>query len=504
MNRRKLAQKTAPSANDDHSTQPAFQKGVVIGLHIITLLLLALHIYIRTLSPTLEALPTPADAESVWWGLWPVTYLAPFWFWLGVAIIVGTMLWGWLPIRQVRLDALPMRWFYLISALLVVAFYRFPIVHTRWGDAYILSKSIAWPDPALRLTHSWQAPLDVFLHSQVWLAMGEQNGWKDAIPVYHLLSPIAGVLFLIALLQLSAHQKLAPTWFTFGLVITLGLLQLFFGYIENYSFAAAGILFYLWQGHRVIHHPGEHHIKHGRSSLWLAALTLAITNATHPSTIVLGPSLLYLAWLTWKRGTISLWRVVVETALPMLLIGLGTIGLMEIGNHGLAALFTTDRPGGGDASWFVPLWGTQTQWEAYTLLSWPHLQDLLNQMLLVAPVVLPSLLWLIVAVRNNPAIENAEATTELQNRQSETRRFFAIAACFHLLLITLWNPDYGGQRDWDLFSLAWIAPTLLLISVARAKLSTRTLQVGFLPLIVLQALHTAAWVYQNTLPWNWP
>jgi hypothetical protein len=377
-----------------------------------------------------------------------------------------------------------MVWLYVISALLVVAFYLFPIVHTRWGDAYLLSQAIAWPDPTLRLTHSWQAPLDVFLHSQFWLAFGAQNGWQDAMPVYRLLSPIAGAIYLAVVLQLAADRAFAPAWLSFGLLATLGLVQLFFGYVENYSFAAAGILVFLWLGRQVLL---------GDSPLWLAALLLGITNATHPSTIVLGPALLYLAWVIWRRGTLSSMRVVVETALPLLVAAGGTLWLMESGGHGLAALSSTDRPGGSDASWFVPLWGTHSRWEAYTLVSWLHLRDLLNQMLLVAPVVLPSLLWIMVAGRDGS-----------QNEQGETRRFLAIAALFYLLLIALWNPDYGGQRDWDLFSLAWIPTTLWLVSIARAKLDDATLLAGFVPPIVLQALHTAAWLYQNTLPWEWP
>jgi hypothetical protein len=68
----------------------------------------------------------------------------------------------------------------------------------------------------------------------------------------------------------------------------------------------------------------------------------------------------------------------------------------------------------------------------------------------------------------------------------------------------VWNPDYGGQRDWDLFSLAWIPVTLWLVSVARANFDNTTLLAGFAPLIVLQAMHTVAWIYQNTLPWHWP
>lgn len=479
------------STTRDHAKLPSYKRqlGVVAGLHVIALLLVALHIYVRTLPPTPEPIPTATDAEAAWWGLWPVTLLPPLWFWLGVFLVLVTIAMSWwikpstsavIP-HHVRND---IRWLYAISALLFVAFYLFPIVHTRWGDAYILSQAIAWPDPSLRLTHSWQAPLDVFLHSQLWLALGALNNWQDAMPVYHLLSPIAGALYLIAALQLAADRELAPAWLTFGLMTTLGLMQLFFGYIENYSFAAAGILLFLWLGRRVLQ---------GHGALWQAALILGITNATHPSTIVLGPALLYLAWVKWQRGTASALRVVVETALPLLLVAGGTLWLMEAGGHGLAAIFTTDRPGGSDASWFVPLWGTRTRWEAYTLLSWLHLRDLLNQMLLVAPVVLPSLLWIMLAARGSN-----------QTEQGETRRFLTIAALFHLLLIAVWNPDYGGQRDWDLFSLAWIATTLWLVSIVRAKLNNWTLLAGFAPLIVLQALHTAAWIYQNTLPWTWP
>lgn len=482
------------------SVQAKAQRRAVVGLHGITLLLLALHIYVRTLPPTPEAIPAPTDAEAAWWGLWPVTLLPPLWFWLGVIAVLLVMAWTWTlkpPALQSKAkNDLP--WLYLASGLLLIAFYLFPIVHTRWGDAYILARAIAWPDPALRLTHSWQAPLDVYLHSQFWLAFGMQNNWQDAMPVYHLLSPIAGAIYLAALLQLAADRDFAPAWLTYGLMATLGLIQLFFGYVENYSFAAAGILLYLWLGRRVLQ---------GRSPLWLAALLLGITNATHPSTLVLGPSLLYLAWNRWRRGTIPPWRVVMESALPPLLVAGGTLWLMEAGGHGLAALFTTDRPGGSDARWFVPLWGTSSRWEAYTLLSWLHLRDLLNQMLLVAPITVPGLLWIgLVTRRNLAALANGNIKTDgdIKEGEGDTRRFLAIAALFHLLLIVLWNPDYGGQRDWDLFSLAWIPTTLWLVSIARAGLNNATLVIGFVPLILLQALHSAAWVYQNTLPWQWP
>ena len=180
----------------------------------------------------------------------------------------------------------------ILSGLLVAAFYLFPVAHTRWGDAYMLTKGIAYPDLALRLTHSWQAPLDVFLHGQVWLALHAWLHWEDAMPAYRLLSPLAGALYLGVVLALSRNTWLAPPWLTYGLLATLGLMQLFFGYVENYSFAA-GVLAYLWLGLGVLK---------GRRPLWLAAAVLAVTNATHPSTVILAPSLVYLGWCGWRRG----------------------------------------------------------------------------------------------------------------------------------------------------------------------------------------------------------
>jgi hypothetical protein len=463
----------------------------VLGLHAWTLLLLALYLYVRSLPPTPTAIPAADSAEAAWWGLWPITYLAPFWFWLGVTIVLALMAGCW---KMVHADHpphihIPWRILPAPALLLCIAFSLWPIAHTRWGDAYILSQSIAWPDPALRLTHSWQAPLDVYLHSRVWLALGEALGWRDAVPVYRLLSPLAGALYLAALLDLARDEEFAPGWLTFGLGASLGLIQLFFGYVENYSFAAAGILLFLVLGRRVLY---------GRAPLWGAALVLGLTNATHPSTVVLAPSLLYLGWITWQqqRGTHSALRVVGEITLPVLACAAGTIWLMEAGGHGLVALVTTDRPGGGDASWLVPLWATRSRWEAYTLFSWLHLRDLLNGMLLVAPVVLPALVWIGLVGRTSAPRPAAAGRATL--------RFLALAALAHLTLIVLWNPDYGGQRDWDLFSLAWIATTLWCAGLARAKLDDWTLLTAMPPLLAVQILHTAAWIYQNTLPWSWP
>lgn len=487
------------------------QRRLAAGLHLIALALLGLQAYVRSFPATATAIPEPGSPEARWWGLWPITYAPSGLFMLGAAAIIALMAWLWwrelrhCPPRDVLRAgaAQPKQGFSPVllgcAALLLAAFLAFPIAHTRWGDAYLIAKSIAWPDPALRLTHSWQAPLDVWMHSRAWLLAQPYVEWKDAAPLYRVLSPLAGAIYLAALLMLSRDRRLAPAWLTFGLMASLGLIQLFFGYVENYSFAAAGIALYLWLGLGVAR---------GERPLWHAATALALTNATHPSTVVLIPSLLLLGWHELHRslaaGNKPRRKIVLcigaQIAAPMAAILALTLLIMETGGHGVAALLTTDRPGGGDGRWFVPLWQTETKWERYTLFSWPHLWDFLNEQLLVAPVVLPSLLLLFAA-----RLFWGAPPRPTDHAICGAGRFLVIAWLFYLLLVWVWNPDYGGQRDWDLFSLVAIPQTLLLVYLMPRRLSgLRYLALGAIPLIALQAMHTAAWVYQNTLPWRWP
>jgi hypothetical protein len=220
----------------------------------------------------------------------------------------------------------------------------------------------------------------------------------------------------------------------------------------------------------------------------------------HPSTVALAPSLLYLAWFAWqeghrnKSGKPTVFNVLAQTLIPMLVVAASTFIWMELSGHGLQALTVSDRPGGSDASWFVPFFAVQTRWQHYTMFSWPHVRDLLNLLLLVAPVVLPSLL--IAAIGGAATLRSGSATGALP--------FLGIATLCYLLFVWLWNPDYGGQRDWDLFSLSALPMTLLTAFLLARALRPRLLWAAMGPLILLQAFHTAAWIYSNTLPWEWP
>ena len=461
------------------------------SLRGLVLILLALH------------LAAPWFGEASAWGLWPVTFVAPAVRW-ALALLAAALCFS--PLSDRLLKAVPARLrvesapaavvptvrFIVLALLSLPFFWALRLVHTRWGDAYILTNAIPLPDPALRLVYTWQAPLTVFWHAQLW-ALGQRLWqWPDAFPAYAITSVAAGAVYVFVVLQLtwevgrSGGQRLLIA----GLLLSLGTMQLFFGYVENYTLPAAAIMLYLWLAARCVA---------GKTPLWVVAAALGLANALHPSTLNLEPSLLILAALEARRRG---WpTALLQAAAPILLIGLGVVALMQAGGHGIQALLTSDRPGGGDGRWLVPLWTTSTRWEHYTMFSWGHLVDFVNQQLLSAPVSLAVVLLCLAAVRGQvKALLDSAAPAH-----PAFGRFLAVAAAGTLLFVLLWNPDYGGQRDWDLFSLSSLPLTALAgVFLGEALTTERARWQASLALIAVSVFHTAAWVYQNTQPWEWP
>ena len=460
-------------------------------LRILVLVLLSLH------------LAAPRFGEAAAWGLWPITFCAPAVRW-ALALLIAAVC---LPAFSGRLLAIlsarrpadaepppaaPTGRFIALALLAMPVFWAFRLVHTRWGDAYILTNAIPFPDPALRLVYTWQAPLTVLWHAKLWELGQRLWQWPDAFPAYAITSVAAGAVYVFAVLQLawevgrSRGQRLLMA----GLLLSLGMMQLFFGYVENYTLPAAAIMLFLWLAARTLV---------GKTPLWITAAALGFVNALHPSTLNLAPALLLLTALSARR---SGWpRSLLQTAAPLLLIGLGVVAMMETGGHGLQTLFSSDRPGGGDGRWLAPLWATTTRWEHYTMFSWEHLLDIVNQQLLSAPVSLAAVLLCLAAARGQvKALLDSAAPAH-----TGFGRFLAVAAAGSLLFILLWNPDYGGQRDWDLFSLSSLPLTALAgLLLGRSLSDERARLEAALALVGLSAFHTAAWIFQNTRPWEWP
>ncbi len=434
------------------------------------------------------------------WGVYPITYL-PVWLrWAAIAAAAALVVWAGFG-RPGRMDASLQAWVQRIGfpqaawVQIVLAILSFPIfwfgrvVHTRWGDAFLLVNGIAHPE--VRLLYNWQAPLDTFVHA-LFFRLGERLwGWQDAMPAYWWISSLAGAAAVWILLRLADEigRTHLERWGVFGLMITLGSMQLFFGYPENYTLISLLILVYLWLGWR---------FASGRASLWAPSIVLALANGFHPATLVLQPALWVLAFAPMNARRSAGPSRLAALLTPPVVIGLGVFALMSAGGHGLGSFLGAESPGGGDHRWLVPLLAASSPWEYYTLFSRGHAMDFINQHLLVMPFTLPLLVLLALGYR-----------TRLP--RDPFGWFLLAAAGCYLLLTWLWNPDYGGQRDWDLFSVAaWPATLLAAYWLIRAlgnaggEPASTVLTRALLIVLPVQGLHAAAWVFSNTRPWEWP
>ncbi|MBN1993558.1 MAG: hypothetical protein JW953_12735 [Anaerolineae bacterium] len=429
------------------------------------------------------------------WSVWPYTFL-PSWLGWGLALLAGALiippinntvlhwlgrLWRIWPGKHRR-----QWWFALAAGLAGLLFWLARLRHLRWGDAAVLAQALSHPNLELRVVYNWQAPLTVFLHQRLWYFVARPwLGWPVEY-VYAAISIICGIGFVYLLLTFLAQLGRTPleSAVLAGLLLTTGSMQLFFGYVENYTIVSLGLLLTLFLAWRAL--------RGDLQPVW-PVLALALSNGFHPSTVFLWPGMLVLIWLCWKRNYVSVAGGLAQTILPPLLVGAGVFALMESGGHGLSALLSDDRPGGGDGIWFVPLFATTTVWQHYTMFSVAHLLDWLNEHLLISPFGLPLIMLTLITVsRFRVAVFDRPA-------DKDYGYFLSVTAALYLLLTWVWNPDYGGRQDWDLFAPSAFVYTLLAGYLwVRVLVNRDKLKEGSLFIMAVAFLHAAAWIFTNT------
>jgi tetratricopeptide (TPR) repeat protein len=216
--------------------------------------------------------------------------------------------------------------------------------------------------------------------------------------------------------------------FAFLLLGTLGIAQLYCGYIESYPIASLAVLAFVWLGLRQLR---------SGSSVVLAALSFLVAVASHLAALYLLPAYLHLVFRARKEGPVR-----VALALVPLLVGVPLVlGLSYRGSeytspfHTLwVALEVAARAGraSGAASVLGPV------------------SDLINLCALVLPV---PLLILIAGARER----------SFMARWDSGSTFLATLAGTGLLMATALVIPGSPAQDWDLMSL-FVLPLAILVA----------------------------------------
>jgi tetratricopeptide (TPR) repeat protein len=317
--------------------------------------------------------------------------------------------------------------------------------------------------PGMMLLYYWTVKTAVVVFKQ---------SVADAMVILPCVLGGAFVFFLLRLVRDAPVSAALKAW-----LLVLGLfttsLQLYFGYVENYSAILLFLAMYVTAGFLVMHR---------RAGLWLPIALLALSFYTHIQSLVMAPSLLYLvAWRVAGRrnGAVSRYSVVV---IVVLIVAAALVGrALEI-------------PG----DFYLPLTADD---ESYGIVSPGHLLDMINEILMLIPIVL----FALAAWRTASAAQAAEGSEGEWFAQPTEWRFVSLVLVACLVYMVFFKPEIGMARDWDLFTMTTVGtvPLVLLIVnryLTRARPSPVTAALVSAPAMVMTAVLAVSWVGVNASP----
>lgn len=351
--------------------------------------------------------------------------------------------------------------YFLLSTLFFVPFWLLRDQTHFLGDG----RQIIDRMNAGELSVNWAEPLEIFVHLKVF--HWAHRLWQmDSATVYSLLSCLAGILFVFLAFLFGdfGGKERKEKVLIFSILLSMGSVQLFFGYVEHYSFLYVftfGFILSAWA------------YLEGKLGWPFPLMAFILASLSHVSALHLLPSLLFIFAVKDKQGRSSRTR-------KALVLGAGFVlgGLIFVAYKSY--------------SWtvppiFVPLLADRYEAPGYLLFSLPHILDFLNQQLLTSPTGLVLIL---------APLACGMGATFLKNT---IFRFLLLVSVFQLVTNFLLNPGLGASRDWDVFSPLSLGYTILGLSVFLHLLREKP-NFGYLSLIlVLTSLYsTVPWIILNS------
>ena len=348
----------------------------------------------------------------------------------------------------------------VIALLCAVVFFLLRMPYHFLGDGRLMIRLLDQGE--------WFRPtelLDRLIHHLVLVATRPIWDW-DAATAHAAVSIAAGFIFVLAALRLGRllRQKL----FVGAALVSLGTVQLFFGYAESYCLATAAILVYILVALEYIA---------GRRRLVWVGVALAIGVALHNALLFLLPSYIYVVMARPEKEKKDKARAGARVlqSIPFLAAVAGLTILT----------LTRAKPGGPQPLMLLPL--LHDPLGQYTLFSAKHAVDFLNEQILISPFA-----WLC-------AIAFAVAFVRDRAVGGSLRfRFLLVASAFPLAFNLIVRPALGGSRDWDLWSMGSLPYVIAAVSwIAAGMQRRRDFRLAAYVLVVVGFFHILPWMVTN-------
>jgi tetratricopeptide (TPR) repeat protein len=395
-------------------------------------------------------------------------------------------------------------WYLIFSLLFFILFWMLRTKTHFLGDGYQILSNVESAELGVKYTE----PLESLLHLEAFhLAKNLFN--LDAETLYAILSCMAGSIFIFLCFlfadllvhthflgkerfQLKIPSSAGPNLdhvkgiLVFLILISMGSVQLFFGYVEHYTFLFLSVFGFLFLSlvYLVKNSPsgGEGNPRDSsKTKLIFPLLAFILTFLFHVSTLYLLPAIFFLCVAKDQKSK--------SHKIKRFLLLIFALILVVIIFWGYKRYSWSVPPV------FVPLTNDRYEAPGYTLFSLPHFLDFFNQQLLVSPVglilVLAFLIGLVVSWSNLK-----QGKIFFMDRVSQ---FLLIVVLFQLLFNFIMDPGLGASRDWDMFSAVGVGYTVwglhLLLKFLKDKIKFEYLSVI---LVVTSLYSTVPWIALNS------
>lgn len=255
---------------------------------------------------------------------------------------------------------------------------------------------------------------------------------SPALMSFRILSIIAGLLYALGTFLLSKvlFQHRNERLFAVLSFWTLGVVQLFFGYVENYAlpYGLFSLLFYF--SFRFIQ---------GEKSILPAILIYILICALHLVALSFAPAILFLIFVRNKYNPLYKYRYLYILAAIILVGTAAAVVPLKENQHIFVSI-------------------TESGLFPYSVFSIQHLLNMINEIILVSVF---SIFLLIIAVLLK------QGKNDSPSRDKTFKSFAIIGALSTFLFSFSIDPQLGAFRDWDLLAIFSIPFHVVVLSLIR-------------------------------------
>ena len=364
--------------------------------------------------------------------------------------------------------------FFLIPAVSFLPFWLLRQKSFFLGDGYFSIRTI---ENGVR--YRALEPLETYFHAVFHSAANKFTVMSGEIS-WALVSCLAGVFYVLIAMLTGRQLGKTPAQKTllFLSLVTIGTLQLYFGYIETYSLATLFSLVFFYFSIRSLEN---------RKFVYPAFLGFALAVSAHVSMAAYAPAFVYLYFYHFKK--ISTWKKRLEFSglvTGAFLLPLAVILLIFSAGGFTVSKFAAKYGVGGHLLPLLPYKFPPNI--AYSMFSYRHIIDMANEYILIAPVLVFLPFVALLNLKHLKLVISSPITL-----------FLLIASSSFGLFSFVFNMEIGISRDWDIFSSVAIPITLLSMLVIFEHLGEKV-ALGGTVIIGCCLLHTLPWIQLNSDP----